>query len=38
MTEGIVKVVIRKTQQSEEIVNSFQLKKGAFFGEVALLT
>jgi CRP-like cAMP-binding protein len=38
MTEGIVKVVVRKSQQSDEIVNTFQLKKGAFFGEVALLT
>jgi CRP-like cAMP-binding protein len=37
MTEGIVKVIIKK-EGTEEVVNSFHLKKGSYFGEVALLT
>ena len=37
MTEGVVKVVVKKAN-SEDIITQFNLKKGTFFGEVALLT
>jgi CRP-like cAMP-binding protein len=37
MTEGVVKVIVKKSG-SEEVLQQFNLKKGAFFGEVALLT
>ncbi len=36
MTEGLVKIIIKK--DTGEIANTFHLKKGSFFGEVALLT